>query len=70
MAARWKTQTRIQTEVEPKVAAQAIPKVAAACGLGNGYRGITNVGEDGCQSVKHIHFHVLGGEKLPENMGK
>ena len=49
---------------------EAIPKVAAACGLKNGYRVITNVGEDGCQSVKHIHFHVLGGEKLPENMGK
>ena len=48
---------------------EAIPKVAAACGLGNGYRVITNVGEDGCQSVKHIHFHVLGGEKLSENMG-
>lgn len=48
---------------------EAIPKVAAACGLTNGYRVITNVGEDGCQTVKHIHFHVLGGEKLPENMG-
>lgn len=48
---------------------EAIPRVAAACGLTNGYRVITNVGEDGCQTVKHIHFHVLGGEKLPENMG-
>ena len=48
---------------------EAIPKVAAACGLENGYRVITNVGHDGCQTVKHIHFHVLGGEKLPENMG-
>ncbi len=48
---------------------EAIPRVAASCGLENGYRVITNVGEDGCQSVKHIHFHILGGEKLPENMG-
>ena len=47
----------------------AIPKIAASQGLANGYRVITNVGEDGCQSVKHIHFHVLGGAKLPENMG-
>ena len=47
----------------------AIPKIAASLGLSNGYRVITNVGEDGCQSVKHIHFHVLGGAKLPENMG-
>ena len=47
----------------------AIPKIAASEGLENGYRVITNVGEDGCQSVKHIHFHILGGKKLPENMG-
>jgi len=43
----------------------AIPRVASICGLGNGYRVITNVGEDGGQSVKHLHFHILGGEKLP-----
>ncbi len=47
---------------------RAIPKVAAAEGLTNGYRVITNVGEDGCQSVHHMHFHVLGGKKLPERM--
>ena len=47
---------------------EAIPKIAAACGLENGYRVITNIGEDGCQSVKHIHFHILGGKKLPENV--
>ena len=46
----------------------ALPKVARACGLVNGYRVITNVGEDGCQSVRHMHFHLLGGKKLPEQM--
>ena len=45
-----------------------IPKIAAEAGLGGGYRVITNVGEDGCQSVKHLHFHILGGKKLSENM--
>lgn len=45
-----------------------IPEIAKSLGLTNGYRVITNVGEDGCQSVKHIHFHVLGGTKLTENM--
>ena len=48
---------------------EAIPKIAAAEGLTNGYRVINNCGEDGCQTVKHIHFHILGGKKLPENMG-
>ncbi len=43
----------------------AIPEIAKICGLENGYRVITNVGEDGGQTVKHIHFHILGGEKLP-----
>ncbi len=47
---------------------EAIPKIAKAEGLTNGYRVITNCGEDGCQSVKHLHFHVLGGKKLSERM--
>ena len=45
-----------------------IPKIAAEAGLGSGYRVITNVGEDGCQSVKHLHFHLVGCKKLSENM--
>ena len=45
-----------------------IPKIAAQLGLTNGYRIITNIGEDGAQSVKHLHFHILGGKKLPENI--
>ena len=46
----------------------AIPKIARAAGLENGYRVITNCGEDGCQTVKHLHFHLLGGRKLTEQM--
>ena len=48
---------------------EVIPKVAKLAGLENGYRVITNCGEDACQTVKHIHFHVMGGRKLPEKMG-
>ena len=48
---------------------ETIPAIAAECGLANGYRIITNIGEDGCQSVKHIHFHILGGTKLAEKLG-
>ena len=47
---------------------EAIPKIAAQAGLINGYRVITNIGDDGCQSVKHIHFHLVGGTKLSEQM--
>jgi len=45
-----------------------IPYIAVLAGITNGYRVITNCGEDGCQSVKHLHYHVLGGEKLSEKM--
>lgn len=48
---------------------EAIPKIAAEAGLKNGYRVITNCGDDACQTVKHLHFHIMGGRKLPENMG-
>lgn len=30
----------------------------------SGYRVITNVGENGGQEVKHLHWHLLGGAKL------
>lgn len=46
----------------------AIPRIAEAQGLTNGYRVISNCGEDGCQTVRHLHFHLLGGRKLPEKM--
>jgi histidine triad (HIT) family protein len=45
-----------------------IPKIAEKLGLTDGYRIVSNVGENGCQSVKHLHFHILGGEKLSDKM--
>ena len=41
-----------------------IAKIAAEQGLENGYRVVTNSGEDGGQSVHHLHFHVLAQRKL------
>ncbi len=34
----------------------------------SGYRLINNCGTDGSQSVNHLHIHLLGGEKLGENL--
>jgi|SRR5581483_6941684 len=34
--------------------------------LPEGYRIVTNVGSDSGQTMKHLHFHILGGEKLKD----
>ena len=45
-----------------------IPQIAKSLGLTNGYRIVTNCGKEGCQSVFHMHFHVLGGTQLNGRM--
>ena len=43
----------------------AAAQVARTEGLGaSGYRVVTNIGDDGGQSVPHLHFHVLGGRPM------
>lgn len=37
-------------------------------GVKDGFRLVSNKGENGCQSVGHLHIHILGGEKLSERM--
>ena len=45
---------------------EKINKVAEIVGVDKtGFRVISNVGKDAGQAVKHLHFHILGGEKLP-----
>ena len=41
-----------------------IKDIAAELGLENGYRVVSNNGEDAFQTVKHLHFHILGKRKL------
>jgi histidine triad (HIT) family protein len=38
--------------------------VARAEGLDAGYRLVTNTGDEGGQTVHHLHVHVLGGRQL------
>ena len=45
-----------------------IPEIAKAAGLSDGFRVVSNVGKHGCQSVRHLHFHLLGGAQLSEKM--
>ena len=45
-----------------------IGEIAKKAGITNGYRVISNCGADAKQSVMHLHFHILGGQELPEKM--
>ncbi len=47
---------------------EAIAKIARAEGLDRGFRVVNNCGEDGGQTVMHLHFHLLGGVKLNEKI--
>lgn len=49
---------------------EVIAKIAKEQGIDKeGFRVVSNCGENGCQSVKHLHFHILGGKKLDVAMG-
>lgn len=41
-----------------------VKKVADDLDLGDGYRVVVNCGENGRQSVPHLHFHILGGRVM------
>lgn len=43
---------------------QKVKDIAKSLGLENGYRLVCNTGEDGMQSVQHLHFHLLGKRKM------
>lgn len=43
----------------------AVSEVARLKGIdGSGFRVLTNKGDDACQSVHHVHLHVLGGAQM------
>ena len=47
---------------------EVIPQIANAEGLVNGYRVVSNCGDDAGQTVHHLHFHILGGKALDLKM--
>jgi histidine triad (HIT) family protein len=42
----------------------AAAEIAREKGLENGYRIVVNTGEDGGQTVDHLHLHLLGGRQM------
>ena len=47
---------------------EVIPAIAKAEGLENGYSVVSNCGADAGLTVKHLHFHILGGKQLALEM--
>ncbi len=39
-------------------------KLGISSDIGKGYRALANIGENGGQEVPHLHFHLIGGEKV------
>ena len=42
----------------------AVSRIAREEGLERGYRVVINTGEEGGQTVPHLHIHILGGRQL------
>ena len=56
------------TDQELSACLRAIPVIASQEGLAGGYRVVSNCGSAACQSVPHLHFHILGGAQLTDKM--
>ncbi len=61
----------VQKEDIPLIAEmiQVAQKLAEEMGIADGYRLLTNSGADGGQIVMHLHFHLLGGQKMRSHIG-
>ncbi len=59
-------------DFEPELTAHLLKvcaDVAEQLGLGEtGFRVVSNCGKDACQSVRHLHFHILGGRAMQDRM--
>ena len=57
------------SDAELAACLRACHAVAGKLGIAEGgYRVVSNCGADACQSVDHLHFHVIGGNQLSPRM--
>ena len=57
--------TEDQQQLIAHITWEVIPQLAKELGIAEkGFRVVANTGEEGGQSVKHLHFHLLGGRSM------
>ena len=59
------------TDAQAQTLARCIKKLSTMVdelGLAGGFRLVSNKGGDACQSVEHLHIHILGGQQLDDRM--
>ncbi len=60
------------TDEQAQILGRCLKKLSTlvdGLGLKDGFRLISNKGAHACQSVEHLHIHILGGAQLTEKMG-
>ena len=56
------------SDAELAACLRAVRLIAEQEGLKDGYRVVSNCGPHACQSVPHLHFHILGGAQMADKM--
>ena len=56
--------TAADKELAGHILCEVIPQIAKENKLDKGFRVVANTGDEGGQTVKHLHFHVLGGRSM------
>ena len=59
------------TDAQAQTLARCIKKLSNLVdelGLQGGFRLVSNKGAHACQSVEHLHIHILGGQQLADRM--
>ena len=52
-------------ELAAHIFVDVVPKIAKEVGVADsGFRIVVNTGEEGGQTVNHLHVHLLGGRKM------